>query len=232
MFNDILDFLTRYEVAYILCILAFIYALFTQFKVKSTFKKYSKINSQRGVQAHEIARQILDSNGLYDVSVIQTNGDLTDHYDPRTNVVALSQTVYNSTSVAAIGVASHEVGHAIQHATNYTPIKIRSAILPIAQFGSQAWFWLFVLGLVLSIPFLIEFGIGLFICIVIFQLVTLPVEFNASNRAMKTINDQFILQGDELTGAKRTLRAAAMTYVASLAVSLAQLLRLLARSRR
>lgn len=226
------DFLMDYWFTYMLCIATFIFAMFTSFKVNSTFKKFNRVKSRNGVPAHEIARQILDSNGLYDVQVNCIAGNLTDHFDPRTNVVSLSETVYNSTSVGAIGVAAHEVGHAIQHAENYFPMKIRAAILPAAQIGSQAWLWVFILGLVLNMPFLREFGIGLFLCVCVFQLVTLPVEFNASNRAIRTISDQFMLGGDEIKGARKTLNAAAMTYVASLAVSLAQLLRLIASSNR
>ena len=182
--------------------------------------------------AADIARQILDSNGLYNVQVTRVSGELTDHYDPRTNTVALSAPVYDSVSVGAIGVAAHEVGHAIQYAENYTPIRIRMAILPVAQFGSSAWILFFILGIVFNMPILRGIGIGLFAAIVLFQLRTLPVEFNASHRALATIKNQGILFGAEYTGAKKTLTAAAMTYVASLAVALLQLLRLIASSRR
>lgn len=188
--------------------------------------------SSRGVSAATIARQILDSNGLYNVQVTRVSGELTDHYDPRTNTVALSAPVYDSISVGAIGVAAHEVGHAIQYAKNYTPIKIRMAILPVAQFGSSAWILFFILGIVFNISLLRGVGIGLFAAIVLFQLITLPVEFNASRRALATIKDQGILFAEEYKGAKKTLTAAAMTYVASLAVALLQLLRLIASSRR
>ena len=160
------------------------------------------------------------------------SGELTDHYDPRTNTVALSAPVYDSISVGAIGVAAHEVGHAIQYAKNYTPIKIRMAILPVAQFGSSAWILFFILGIVFNISLLRGVGIGLFAAIVLFQLITLPVELNASSRALATIKDQGILFAEEYKGAKKTLTAAAMTYVASLAVALLQLLRLIASSRR
>ena len=188
--------------------------------------------SSRGVSAATIARQILDSNGLYNVQVTRVSGELTDHYDPRTNTVALSALVYDSISVGAIGVAAHEVGHAIQYAKNYTPIKIRMAILPVAQFGSSAWILFFILGIVFNISLLRGVGIGLFAAIVLFQLITLPVELNASSRALATIKDQGILFAEEYKGAKKTLTAAAMTYVASLAVALLQLLRLIASSRR
>ena len=217
---------------YLLLIAAFIFSIFTSVNVKSTFRKYNRMPSSRGVSAATIARQILDSNGLYNVQVTRVSGELTDHYDPRTNTVALSAPVYDSISVGAIGVAAHEVGHAIQYAKNYTPIKIRMAILPVAQFGSSAWRLFFILGIVFNISLLRGVGIGLFAAIVLFQLITLPVEFNASRRALATIKDQGILFAEEYKGAKKTLTAAAMTYVASLAVALLQLLRLIASSRR
>lgn len=217
---------------YLLLIAAFIFSIFTSVNVKSTFRKYNRMPSSRGVSAATIARQILDSNGLYNVQVTRVSGELTDHYDQRTNTVALSAPVYDSISVGAIGVAAHEVGHAIQYAKNYTPIKIRMAILPVAQFGSSAWILFFILGIVFNISLLRGVGIGLFAAIVLFQLITLPVEFNASRRALATIKDQGILFAEEYKGAKKTLTAAAMTYVASLAVALLQLLRLIASSRR
>lgn len=217
---------------YLLLIAAFIFSIFTSVNVKSTFRKYNRMPSSRGVSAATIARQILDSNGLYNVQVTRVSGELTDHYDPRTNTVALSAPVYDSISVGAIGVAAHEVGHAIQYAKNYTPIKIRMAILPVAQFGSSAWILFFILGIVFNISLLRGVGIGLFAAIVLFQLITLPVEFNASRRALATIKDQGILFAEEYKGAKKTLTAAAITYVASLAVALLQLLRLIASSRR
>lgn len=226
------QFLMDYYVVSFLLLLAFVFAIFTSFNVNSTFKKYSKVQSSRQTPAGVIARQILDSNGLYDVQVVRTSGHLSDHYDPRSNTVALSQSVFDSCSVGAIGVAAHEVGHAIQYAQGYTPIKIRMAILPVAQFGSNAWFFLFILGIIFNLPLLGEIGIVLFAFIVLFQLITLPVEFNASSRAIRTIDEQGILIGDELKGARKTLNAAAMTYVASLAVSLLQLLRLIASTRR
>lgn len=219
-------------ILYLLLIAAFIFSIFTSINVKSTFRKYNKMPSSRGMSAATIARQILDSNGLYNVQITRVSGELTDHYDPRTNTVALSAPVYDSISVGAIGVAAHEVGHAIQYAENYTPIKIRMAILPVAQFGSSAWILFFILGIVFNIPLLRGVGIGLFAAIVLFQLITLPVEFNASYRALATIKNQGILFGAEYNGAKKTLTAAAMTYVASLAVALLQLLRLIASSRR
>ena len=219
-------------ILYLLLIAAFIFSIYTSINVKGTFRKYNKMPSSRGMSAADIARQILDSNGLYNVQVTRVSGELTDHYDPRTNTVALSAPVYDSVSVGAIGVAAHEVGHAIQYAENYTPIRIRMAILPVAQFGSSAWILFFILGIVFNMPILRGIGIGLFAAIVLFQLITLPVEFNASHRALATIKNQGILFGAEYTCAKKTLTAAAMTYVASLAVALLQLLRLIASSRR
>ena len=213
--------------AYLLMIAAVIFSYAMQALVNSTFKKYSRVGSRRGVAAHVIARQILDSYGLYNVTVVKIDGRLSDHYDPRQNVVALSESTFFSTSVAAIGVAAHEVGHAVQHNTGYLPIKIRSLFVPVAQFGSKSWILFFFLGMFFSMPFLLEVGIILFGFVVLFQVVTLPVEFNASRRALNTIESQFLLERDEMEGARKTLSAAAMTYIAGLMVALTQLLRLL-----
>ena len=184
----------------------------------------------------EAARRLLNAQGIYDVTVQPVSGKLTDHYDPRTKVVKLSDSVYNATSVAAIGVAAHECGHAMQHAEGYVPIKIRSAIIPVTQVGSRLWYLIFVLGLIFSSseigPVLQMVGILLFSLIVVFQLVTLPVEFNASGRAMKTLETHMILYGDELTKARKVLTAAAMTYVAALLNGLLQLIRLISVSKR
>lgn len=217
-----------YTTAYFLCIAAFIFALICSLNVKTTFNRYSRIGSRRGVTAAETARKILDRNGLYYVQVLRISGNLTDNFDPRTNVVSLSDSVYDSTSLAAIGVAAHECGHAVQHAQGYVPIKIRSAVFPLAQIGSSMYLLVFILGIIFSFDPLVNAGIILFLFVVLFQLVTLPVEFNASRRAMQTIRSEGILEQDELYGARRTLTAAAMTYVASLIVSFTQLLRLLA----
>ncbi|MGN0611396.1 MAG: zinc metallopeptidase [Ruminiclostridium sp.] len=226
------DFLLNYYVIYILLIAAFIFSIFASVNVKSTFRKYNRMPSSMGKTAAQVAREILDSNGLYNVQVGVIHGELTDNYNPKTNTVSLSSSVYNSTSVGAIGVAAHEVGHAIQYAQDYFPIKIRMAILPFAQLGSSAWMLFFILGIVFDNHILRGVGIILFAAIVLFQLITLPVEFNASRRALSTIKNQGFLYGAEYTGAKKTLTAAAMTYVASLAVALLQLLRLIANSRR
>ena len=217
-----------YTTAYFLCILAFIFALICSLTVKTTFNKYNRIGSRRGITAAEVARMILDRKGLYNVQVERISGNLTDNYNPRTNIVSLSDSVYNSTSLAAIGVAAHECGHAVQHAQDYVPIKIRTAVFPLAQLGSSMYFIVFIVGLIFSFEPLVDAGIILFLFVVLFQLVTLPVEFNASRRALSTIRSEGILEQDEMYGARRTLTAAAMTYVASLAVSFTQLLRLLA----
>lgn len=198
----------------------------------STFQKYSKVRNARGFTGRDVARQILDNNGLYNVRIEQVSGNLSDHYDPRNNVVRLSDSVYNSSSVAAIGVAAHEVGHAIQHSQGYTPIKIRSAIIPVSQIGSSLAVPLVILGLILSIQPFITFGILLFTTVVFFQAITLPVEFNASRRALATLRDNFILDGEELSQSKKVLTAAALTYVAALFSSLMSLLRLILLSGR
>lgn len=177
--------------------------------------------------AAEAARQILNENGLQFIQIERVSGSLTDHYDPRANVIRLSDSVYDSTSVAAIGVAAHECGHAVQHAVGYTPIKIRQAIIPITQFGSYAWYFVLVLGLILSSRPLVYGGILLFSLIVLFQFVTLPVEFDASHRALKTLDAYHMLDDDEIVSARKVLTAAAMTYVASLVSSILQLVRLL-----
>ncbi|MCI5668925.1 MAG: zinc metallopeptidase [Oscillospiraceae bacterium] len=221
-----------YTTAYLLCIAAFIFALICSVTVRTTFNKYNKIRSRRGVTAAEAARQILDRNGLHDVQVVCIGGSLTDNYNPRTNTVSLSDSVYHSTSLAAIGVAAHECGHAVQHSQGYIPIKLRSAVFPLAQIGSSFYFIIFFLGIIFSFEPLVDIGIILFLFVVVFQLVTLPVEFNASRRAMRTIEGQGILDREELYGARRTLTAAAMTYVASLIVSFTQLLRLLSYKNR
>jgi len=222
----------NYMLTYFLCIAAFIFAAICSAKVNTTFSKYSKLNSGTHLQAWQVARQILDNNGLYDVSVVHISGHLTDKYDPTNKVLSLSDSVYDSSSLAAIGVAAHECGHAIQHARGYMPIKIRTAIVPLANIGSRAYFYIFLIGIVFTLDFLVNAGIILFAFVVLFQLVTLPVEFNASSRAMKTLESELILQREELPAARKTLNAAAMTYVASLTVSFTQLLRLIALANR
>ena len=215
-----------------LVIPAVLIALWAQVNVSSTFRKYNNVRNVKGVTADEVARRILDDNGLYNVQIERVSGNLSDHYDPRSNVVRLSDSTYGNSSVGAIGVAAHEVGHAIQHATGYLPIKIRQAIIPVTQIGSSIAIPLAILGIIMSWNVLVTIGILLFSTVVLFQLVTLPVEFNASSRAMKTLETQSILEGGELVGAKRVLRAAALTYVAALIVAIANLVRLIALSNR
>lgn len=219
---------------YIMFVLpALILTLWAQFNVSSTYAKYGKIHSRRGMTAEQVARQILDRNGLYQVQIGRVSGNLTDHFNPKTNIVNLSDTTCNSTSVAAIGVAAHEVGHAIQHARGYLPIKLRNSIVPVVNLASQAAIPLFIIGLFLNSGMLMDVGILFFSAAVLFQIITLPVEFNASRRAVAILESDYILEDEEVRGAKKVLGAAAMTYVAAAAMSLAQLLRLLsARGRR
>lgn len=213
----------------IIIIPAIIFALWAQFKVKSTFEKYSKLDNSKGLTGYEVARQILDENGLNDVRIERISGNLTDHYDPSTNTVRLSDIVYGSCSVSAIGVSAHEVGHAIQHATGYIPVEIRSTLVPLTNFGSNIGIWIIMIGILFANDVMSFVGIILFATATIFQLVTLPVEFNASRRAINTLENYHILEGDELAGSKKVLNAAAMTYVAALISSLATLLRLVLR---
>ncbi|MEG1874246.1 MAG: zinc metallopeptidase [Angelakisella sp.] len=206
---------------------ALLLALWAQFKVKSTYAKYSAVQARQGLTGADAARKILDSNGLQQVRIEHIAGQLTDHYDPKTQVVRLSDAVYGNASIAAIGVAAHEVGHAVQHATGYGFLKLRHAIIPISQAGSTLSMPLILLGLVFNSGPLALAGILLFSLVAVFQLVTLPVEFNASSRALATLDSYGMLDAQELAGTRRVLSAAAMTYVAALAVSLAQLFRLL-----
>ncbi len=217
-----------FDSTYLVVLPAIIFALIAQLMVKSTFNKYSNVKNGYGYTARDIARRILDDNGLCNVAIEHISGNLTDHYDPSSNVIRLSDTVYNSTSVAAIGVAAHEVGHAIQHAQGYTPIKIRQAIIPITQIGSKLAIPLVLIGFVFSaFEWLIPVGIFLYTGVVLFQAVTLPVEFNASSRALKTLDENNILQSDEVKMSQKVLTAAAMTYVAAMFSSLMSLLRLI-----
>ena len=210
----------------ILVVPALIIALVAQGKVKSAYTKYSKVNSQRGYTASEITRRILDDNGLSDIKIEGVRGSLTDHYDPKAGVIRLSDSVRNSTSVAAIGVAAHEAGHAVQRKEEYAPIKWRNAVLPVVSFASYAAVPLAILGYIFSYT-LMTLGILLFSITVLFQLITLPVEFDASKRALKTLSENGYLYGEELNGAKKVLSAAAMTYVSSALVAVMNLLRLL-----
>ncbi|MEG0306924.1 MAG: zinc metallopeptidase [Clostridium sp.] len=218
----------RYDPTIMIIIPALIISIWAQAKIKSSYAKYSKVYSRNRYTGGQVARMILDGYGLFDIPVLVTGGHLTDHYDPSKRVVKLSSDVYNSTSLASIGVAAHEIGHAIQHKEGYTPIKIRSALVPVANIGSQASWVLFFIGIVFSITPLVNLGIIFFSAAVLFQLVTLPVEFNASSRAIDILKAKNILYEDEISGAKNVLTAAALTYVAAAVTAIAQLLRLLA----
>ena len=231
-----------FDMTYILLVLpCLIFSLWASSSVKSTFAKYSQRRSCRGITGAEAARRVLMANGVSGVRIEQVAGSLTDHYDPKTNVIRLSQGVYDSSSVAAIGVAAHEAGHAVQYAHSYGPIHLRAAIIPITNFGSKLAMPLILLGLLFGAASDFSYGfvyagIACFGLSLLFQLVTLPVEFNASRRAMNAISQTEMLTHEEQQGARKTLTAAAMTYVAATAVALAQLLRLIAifgrRSRR
>ncbi len=217
---------------FILVLPAVILSLIAQAKVKSTYAKYSKIPNSKRMTGAQAAYNVLRNYGIDNVRIEQVAGKLTDHYDPRTNVIRLSPEVFSGTSIASIGIACHEAGHAAQHAQNYVPIKIRNFILPVANFGSSAGVLIALLGYFLGFGILIDIGIILFACVVVFQLVTLPIEFNASSRALKIISGTEMLLDDERKGAKKVLSAAAMTYVASLLVSIMSLLRLILRTNR
>ncbi len=211
----------------ILLIPAMILAMYAQMKVNSTYHHYSQVASKRGMTGADVARYILNKNGLYDIPIERVQGQLSDHYDPRSRVVRLSEGVYDSTSIAALGVAAHEVGHAVQHDTGYMPLYIRNTIIPVTQIGSYVSIPLLILGLLVASPRLVELGIILFAAIVFFQIITLPVEFNASRRAVAVLGDEAILSADELVGTKKVLSAAALTYVAAAITAVFQLLRLL-----
>lgn len=204
----------------------FLFALFCQAKVKSSFSKYSKVANRRGMTGADAAYQLLRLNGITDVKIKKINGSLTDYYDPRAKEICLSQDVFDSRSVAAIGVACHEAGHACQHAQGYAPLKIRNAVIPVTRIGSFLGVPLALIGMFLYSDPLIYAGIILYAAVAFFQLVTLPVEFNASKRALQTIETNGFLEGEEYNGAKKVLTAAALTYVAALASALATLLRL------
>lgn len=210
----------------LLVVPALLITVWAQYKVKSTFARYSRVLSSRGISGSRAAEDILRGAGLYDVRVEPVAGSLTDHYDPRAGVIRLSQDVYGSTSVASIGVAAHEAGHALQHAEHYAPLKLRNAIIPLTNLGSTLSIPLVLIGYFMGAQPLVTAGIVLFSLVVVFQLITLPVEFNASRRAIAIIGQQAMLSSEELQGAKKVLTAAALTYVASLLVSLANLLRL------
>ena len=212
------------SIYWILLIPVLILSVYAQVKVSSSFNRYSQVRNRRGVTGAQAANEILRAHGVYDVAIRPCNGKLTDHYDPRDNTIYLSEPVY---TVAAVGVAAHEAGHAVQYAVGYGPVRVRTAIIPVTQFGSQFAFIALVLGMVLYVQPLFLVGIVLFSLTTLFQLVTLPVEFDASARALETIDSTYLLEQDERKGAKKVLAAAALTYVAALLMSLLQLLRYL-----
>ncbi len=218
-----------YDIYYIILVIpAMVLAMWAQSKVKSTFKKYSSVRTGVSMTGYEAARRILDANGLRQVQIQRVAGHLSDHYDPRSNIIRLSDSVYGESTVAAIGVAAHEAGHAIQYAKDYAPIKIRAAIIPVSQLGSTLAFPMIILGLLLPMfEVLIPFGVLLFASVTVFQLVTLPVEFDASKRAVLALETGGAVTDEEIGGVKKVLNAAALTYVAALAVSIANLLRIL-----
>lgn len=213
----------------ILVIPAMILAVWAQFKVKSTYNKFSKVSNNKGITGAYAAQAVLTHYGITDVRIEQVSGKLTDHYDPKAKVIRLSQGVYGSTTIAAVGIACHEAGHAAQHAQNYAPIKIRNSLVPVCNIGSTLGIPLAILGYFLGFEPLISIGLLLYAAIALFQVITLPVELNASKRAMKVIDETGLLYDDEQGGAKKVLIAAAMTYIASMLVAIANLLRLILR---
>ena len=222
-----------FDMTYVILVMpCIIFAMWASARVNSTFRRYSNMHSRSGLTGAQAAQKVLTDNGVYGVRVEHVSGNLTDHYDPKSNVIRLSDQVYNNTSAAAIGVACHEAGHAVQYANNYAPIKLRAAIIPVTNFGSMIAMPLILLGLLLSYMadfsyIFVYIGIACFGLSLVFQLITLPVEFNASRRAMQAIAGRGILTAEEQKGASKTLTAAAMTYVAAVAVAAAQLLRLI-----
>ena len=221
-----------FDPTYILVLIGAAISLIASLKVNSTFKKYDKVKSRTGLTANEAAMRILRDAGITDVRIERIRGNLTDHYSPKEKVLRLSDATYNKTSVAAIGVAAHECGHAIQHQVGYGPLKLRSFSVPIANFGSYLSWPILILGLIFSIKPLLTAGIILFSFVVLFQLITLPVEFNASSRALKILEENRMLDEDEHRGASKVLRAAAMTYVAALFAAILSLLRIILIARR
>lgn len=214
---------------FLLVVPCLIISLVAQYKVKSTYKKYSAVMNSRGLTGAQAAQNILEYYGVFDVQIRMISGTLTDNYNPKTKIISLSSDVYNGRSVAAVGVACHEAGHAAQHAEKYAPIKVREAIIPVCKFGSTLSIPLIMLGYILGFGILVYAGIFLYAALFVFQLVTLPVEFNASGRALKVIKETNMLYEDEYTGARKVLSAAAMTYVAAMLTSLANLLRIVIR---
>lgn len=219
-----------YDSTIIILIPALIIAAWAQFKISSAFEKYSRVQSQKGYTGAQVARILLDNAGLYDVPVELTAGKLSDHYDPASRVMRLSKDVFYSSSVAALGVAAHETGHAIQHKERYSPLIIRNSIVPVVNFGSNLSWVLFFLGFIIGLPSFLHLGILLFMTVVVFQLITLPVEYNASRRALRLLGSENILIGSEVQEAKKVLDAAALTYVAATLTAIANLIRMIVLS--
>ncbi|MEY8337200.1 zinc metallopeptidase [Lachnospiraceae bacterium 62-35] len=211
----------------ILVLIGALLSMWASARVNSTFARYSGVRSTTGLTGSEAAKRLLNSQGIYDVTVRPVSGKLTDHYDPRSKTVNLSESVYHSSSIAAVGVAAHECGHAMQDNEGYSPLRLRAAFVPLANFGSRLSWPLILFGLLVSMPALLRLGIWMFTLSVLFQLITLPVEFNASRRAVTLLDSQGILIGNEVDGTRKVLGAAALTYVAAAAASILQLLRLI-----
>ncbi len=216
-----------FDPTFLLLIPAMLLAFWAQTKVKGAFARYSEVHSRRGLRACDVARMLLDRDGLQNVPVNRVSGQLSDHYDPRNKTLSLSDSVYNSTSIAAIGVAAHEVGHAVQDKISYAPLRIRNAIVPAVNLGSGLAFPLFFIGLLFRSPTMMDLGIIFFLGVIVFHLVTLPTEFDASARALRVLSDTQVLAADEIGGARAVLNAAALTYVAATIMAAAQLVRLL-----
>ncbi len=223
-----------YSMSTLLFFVAVIFTMYAQSKVNSAFRRYSRVRNERGFTGAEAARRVLDANGLNDVAIEQVRGSLTDHYDPRKRVLRLSESVYGVQSIAAVSIACHEAGHAIQHAENYSPLSIRNSIFPVVNFASRFCWILIIMGLIFSATnnylgnMIFNIGVIFFVAVIAFHAITLPVEFNASSRAINQMEMQGVIVSEEKSGAKKVLSAAAMTYVASLAVAIANLLRILA----
>lgn len=220
-----------FDSTYILVLIGAVISMIASARVNSAFRKFSKVTNRRGLTAQDAAAVILRNAGITDVRIERIKGNLTDHYSPKEKILRLSDSVYNSTSVAAIGVAAHECGHAIQHNVGYAPLKLRSLSVPVANVGSMLSWPVILLGLLFGMPGLAQIGVFLFTFVVLFQLITLPVEFNASNRALRILEESGMLVGEELKGSSKVLRAAALTYVAALFSAILQLLRLVILTR-
>lgn len=216
-----------FDATFLILIPGLVVALYAQFKVQSTFSRYVQVRAGSGLTGAQVARRLLEDAGIYDVTVEQTGGHLSDHYDPRKKALRLSPEVYNGASLASLGVAAHETGHAMQHHQGYLPLSLRASFVPVAQFGSTLAFPLFLIGILFRSETMIFAGIFLFTAVVLFQLITLPVEFNASRRALAALQSGGYVSSVEATGAKKVLDAAALTYVAAALMGLLQLLRLL-----